>query len=54
MNKEALNKTMSEDDDEKLYSYLLQTRPDGNVMLTDDEQKELMERLEARIESEGN
>jgi hypothetical protein len=38
-------------DDDALYSYLLQTRPDGNIMISDAEQKELLERLKERSKS---
>jgi hypothetical protein len=41
-----------ESDDDALYSYLLRTRPDGNIMISDAEQKELLDRLKAKAETD--
>jgi hypothetical protein len=35
-------------EDGALYAYLQRTRPDGNVMLSAEEQKEVLERLEKK------
>lgn len=35
-------------DDEAVFAYLSDTRPEGDVMLTDDEQSELLKRLRTK------
>lgn len=36
---------LKDNDDESLYAYLVQTRPEGHVMLSDNEQGSLLKRL---------
>ena len=36
-------------DDEAIYAYLSRTQPDGNIMMTDTEQSELMNRLRRKV-----
>ena len=35
--------------DEAIYAYLSKTQPDGNIMMTDTEQSELMNRLRRKV-----
>ncbi len=39
-------------DDEAIYAYLQQTRPEGNVMLTDSEQSSLLADLRKKASEE--
>lgn len=39
-------------DDEALYAYMLETRPEGSVMMSDSEQTALLERLRSKSEDD--
>lgn len=41
-----------EEVDEALYAFLLQTCPDGNIMLSPEEQEEFMNMMRKKIEEE--
>ncbi len=44
--------SIEDSDDDALYSYLLETRPEGSVMLSDHEQAELLNRLRKKAMSD--
>ena len=37
--------SMEDSDDEAIYAYLTRTQPDGNIMMSEDEQSDLITRL---------
>lgn len=40
--------SIEEVDDEAVYTYLSETRPDGNIMLSDEEQADLINRIRTK------
>lgn len=44
--------SIEDSDDDTIFAYLCRTRPEGNELMTDDEQENLMSKLRKKIEED--